>query len=263
MPNRILKESICTSDTLASLPPEAEVLFYRLIVQCDDYGRLDANPAIVRAKCFPLRTDDIKCQQIVEWLQTLHNARIIIIYEVDKKKYLQMVTWGKHQRIRANKSKYPAPPEAKRRTSADIGGRLLTNAPVIGNVSESVSESVSGNDNDNDPPVVPPDNELSLLSSEKTGEEREKTVYEIYREEKFGEVTPVVTAALEDAVEKFGEDTVVEAMRESSLHGHANLAYLQGVLKNWESGNKKPGGNGRNRDPDKYRKGKYGHMVQH
>lgn len=39
MPNRILKESITTSETLDSLSAEEERLFYRLLVICDDYGR--------------------------------------------------------------------------------------------------------------------------------------------------------------------------------------------------------------------------------
>ena len=43
MPNRIIKESICTSCEIDSLTPEQEVFFYRLIVNCDDYGRMDAS----------------------------------------------------------------------------------------------------------------------------------------------------------------------------------------------------------------------------
>ena len=36
MPNRILKESVCTSDSVNKLSWFEEVLFYRLIVNCDD-----------------------------------------------------------------------------------------------------------------------------------------------------------------------------------------------------------------------------------
>ena len=45
MPNRILKESIRTSDTIGELSWFEEVLFYRLIVSCDDYGRFDGRTA--------------------------------------------------------------------------------------------------------------------------------------------------------------------------------------------------------------------------
>ena len=52
MPNRILKDSICTSPNIDALSLEAETFFYRLLVQCDDYGRMDARPAILRARCY-------------------------------------------------------------------------------------------------------------------------------------------------------------------------------------------------------------------
>jgi DnaD/phage-associated family protein len=109
MPNRILKESICTSETIASLTPEREVLFYRLIVQCDDYGRMDARPAIVRAKCFPLQLNRVTEADIEQGLTELEQAGLIRLYALDDKCYLQMVTWHKHQNVRAKRSKYPAP----------------------------------------------------------------------------------------------------------------------------------------------------------
>ena len=42
MPNRIIKESICTSENIDQLSPFCETVFYRLIVNVDDYGRIDA-----------------------------------------------------------------------------------------------------------------------------------------------------------------------------------------------------------------------------
>ena len=48
MPNRIIKESVCRSDSIDSLSWFEEVLFYRLIVVCDDYGRFDGRPGVSR-----------------------------------------------------------------------------------------------------------------------------------------------------------------------------------------------------------------------
>jgi len=56
VPNRIIKESICTSNEIDALKPEEEILFYRIIVNCDDFGRMDARLPILRAKCFPRET---------------------------------------------------------------------------------------------------------------------------------------------------------------------------------------------------------------
>src|SRR5690606_3839373 len=107
MPNRIIKESICTSDTIDQLSWFEEVFFYRLIVNCDDYGRFDARPAILKARLFPLKS--VTEKQISDALNKLSTVGIVTVYEYDGRPYLQLVTWDKHQQIRAKKSKYPAP----------------------------------------------------------------------------------------------------------------------------------------------------------
>jgi hypothetical protein len=109
MPNRFIKESICTSETIDKLSAEEERLFYRLIVNCDDYGRMDARPEIIRSKCFPWKVDKIKIKDIELWLSRLHVVELIILYEHYEKRFLEFLTWHEHQQIRANKSKYPGP----------------------------------------------------------------------------------------------------------------------------------------------------------
>lgn len=138
MPNRILKESICTSDTVDQLSWFQEVFFYRLIVCCDDYGRMDARPAILRARLFPLKS--VTDKQMEDALNMLRTAGMVEVYTHDGKPYLQLRTWGKHQRLRNSKEKYPAPEDADSRGElpqmAASGG--LTHAGA-----ESQSESQS------------------------------------------------------------------------------------------------------------------------
>ena len=107
MPNRLLKESICTSENIDQLTPLQEILFYRLIVNCDDFGRMDARPKVLASKLFPLR--DIRMNQITDALRALTSAELVVLYEKDGHPFLQMKTWDRHQQIRAKKSKYPAP----------------------------------------------------------------------------------------------------------------------------------------------------------
>lgn len=109
MPNRIIKESVCTSDSIEKLSWFEEVVFYRLIVNCDDFGRLDARAAILRSRLFPLKS--VTDKQITDALKSLRTAGIVDLYEVDGKPYLQLRTWERHQTIRAKKSKFPAPCE--------------------------------------------------------------------------------------------------------------------------------------------------------
>jgi hypothetical protein len=107
MPNRILKDSVCTSDNLDHLTAEQEVFWYRLLVQCDDYGRMDARPAILRARCYPLRLGTVSEQDVADWLTALVAANLVRVYEVAGKPYLQVTTWDRHQQVRAKRSKYP------------------------------------------------------------------------------------------------------------------------------------------------------------
>ncbi len=107
MPNRIIKESICRSDSIDSLSWFEEVLFYRLIVVCDDYGRFDGRAAIIKGFCFPLK--DVTTKQIENSLNKLASVGLVRVYEAQGRPYLQMLTWEKHQQIRAKKSKFPPP----------------------------------------------------------------------------------------------------------------------------------------------------------
>lgn len=111
MPNRIIKESICRSDSIDSLSWFEEVLFYRLIVSCDDYGRFDGRPAVIKGACFPLK-DDITKKHISEAIDKLSTVGLVRGYEVQGRSYLQLTTWNCHQQIRAKKSKYPSPDES-------------------------------------------------------------------------------------------------------------------------------------------------------
>ena len=108
MPNRIIKESICTSEDLDVLSPGAEILFYRLIVKADDYGAYYGNEHIVKSTCFPLKPDTAVSGSMVKgWLDELEAAGLIKQYTADGRKYIQLAKWDRHQQIRAKKRKFP------------------------------------------------------------------------------------------------------------------------------------------------------------
>lgn len=115
LPSRIIKESICSSEQIAALNQAEEIFFYRLMVNCDDYGRIDARNTILRAKCFPLKLDSITDKDIEKWLYRLCAENLIQLYEINQERFLQITTWEKHQQVRNRRSKYPTPP-------ADIKG---------------------------------------------------------------------------------------------------------------------------------------------
>lgn len=129
MPNRIIKESICTSDSVDQLDWFEEVLFYRLIVNCDDYGRYDGRPAIIKNRLFPLK-DSLTLEDVKAAMRSLVKANLIVLYENDGRPYLYLPTWNNHQSIRAKKSKYPVPEDSVI-SSESICNQLYADVPVI------------------------------------------------------------------------------------------------------------------------------------
>lgn len=112
MPNRIIKESICSSDSIDKLTWFEETFFYRLIVNCDDYGRMDARPEMIKARLFPLK-NDISKNDIATALASLIKVGCITLYEYEHKPYLCLPSWENHQNVRAKRSKYPSPTDSK------------------------------------------------------------------------------------------------------------------------------------------------------
>src|SRR4051812_1212852 len=101
MPNRLLRDGICTSDLINTLDENEEILFYRLLVVADDFGFMDARPVIIKAQCFPLR-ETATPPKIELWLAGLAAKGLIERYRgPDGKPYLSINRWEQRQRSRA------------------------------------------------------------------------------------------------------------------------------------------------------------------
>lgn len=127
MSNRMIKDSMLSSDKIASLSDFEFRLWIGLILCVDDVGRGDARPAIIKGRVFPLR-ERVSMRDIEDALHGLAAKGCISLYTVDGKSYFWFPTWGKHQRIRDVKPKYPGPNDkmplcdSLRQTAADCGG---------------------------------------------------------------------------------------------------------------------------------------------
>ena len=143
MPNRIIKESICTSEEIDLLTPEQEVFFYRLMVVVDDFGLMDARLSILKAKCYPLKSIEINSIQLN--LARLQEVGLVKLYQVGGKPYLSITNWAKHQQIRAKRAKYPTPD-----SGLEINcNQLKSNAPVI------QSNPIQSESNQESNPITP------------------------------------------------------------------------------------------------------------
>ena len=109
MPNRIIKDSIHTSDSVAAMTDLQFRVWMALITYVDDYGRGDARPAIIKGACFPL-IDRITPKAIKGAIDALVKLDCVRTYTVNGKAYLYLPAWEDHQRIRNKRSDFPAPP---------------------------------------------------------------------------------------------------------------------------------------------------------
>jgi hypothetical protein len=187
VPNRFIKESICKSETLDKLTAEEERLFYRLIVNCDDYGRFDSKPSIVRSGCFRLDEGKIKIDSIGNWLNKLRDVGLVALYENCGKTYLEFKTWHEHQQIRSTRSKYPS--------SIDEGSKLITTDIKCYQLQQGLTEC--------DRTRIRNTNTVSNLSKEKGGMgEKEKTFYAEFVSLTNAEYNALVTKLTEEGTKR-------------------------------------------------------------
>ncbi|MFA6307081.1 MAG: DnaD domain protein [Patescibacteria group bacterium] len=215
MPNRIIKESICTSENIDNLSAEAETLFYRIMVNCDDYGRMEAGPKILRSRCYPLRIDRITDDDIKAWLIELIEANLIIHYQVDNKAYLALATWEKHQQIRAKRSKFPAP-------DGNISSPDNTCKQMIANDSKCPRNPIQSNPNPN--PI------------HAEGAAADKNLSEITKiyENNIGMINPMTAEALKTLSSEYSAEWFGAAAQEACDHNARRLSYIKSILERWK-----------------------------
>ena len=110
----MVSKSISTSKKLSKVSDFDALLFTWLIPHCDDYGRMEAEPNLVKGTVVPLRKDGEK--DVEKGLKNLGKSGLILLYEIDTDKYLEIVHWEEHQTFRSDRPrimKFPPPPMAK------------------------------------------------------------------------------------------------------------------------------------------------------
>jgi DNA replication protein len=90
-------------------------------------------------------------------------------------------------------------------------------------------------------------------------------IFTLY-EENIGMLTPLIADELKEALRNYPDAWIKDAIKEAVALNKRNWRYIVRILENWSSEGKDNGthrGNlKKNTDPDKYIRGRYGHMVQ-
>lgn len=135
MPNRILREGILTSPSVAKLNWAEEVFYRRLMSVVDDFGRYFGDVGMLRAACYPRQLNKVSDSDIGKWLDAVSAAGLVRVYRAsDRENYIELAKFG--QQVRAKKSKFPDPSSE---CVADAQ-QVQTNAHLDVSVSVSVSD---------------------------------------------------------------------------------------------------------------------------
>ena len=94
--------------------------------------------------------------------------------------------------------------------------------------------------------------------------EKMPDIFTLY-EENIGVITPMVADELREAEKLYPPEWINDAIKQAVLNNKRNIKYILKILENWVAEGKSDGAYQRHTkkaDPDKYIKGKYGHMVR-
>jgi len=94
--------------------------------------------------------------------------------------------------------------------------------------------------------------------------EEQPDIFTLY-EENIGMLTPMIAEELKEAEKLYPADWINDAIKEAVSLNKRNWRYIARILERWSSEGKGSGAykrDSKKTDPDKYIKGKYGHMVR-
>jgi DNA replication protein len=94
--------------------------------------------------------------------------------------------------------------------------------------------------------------------------EEQPDIFTLY-EQNIGMLTPMIADELRDAERLYPQTWIRDAIKEAVSRNKRNWSYIAKILERWTAEGKDDGtyrGDFKKTDPDKYIKGKYGHMVR-
>lgn len=101
---RTIKPEFFTSEDIVSLTPLARVFYIALWCEADRAGRLDWKPGTLKMRYLPGDNCDVAALA-----DELVNAGLIVLYEVDGKRYAEIPTFTTHQVINNRESESTRP----------------------------------------------------------------------------------------------------------------------------------------------------------
>lgn len=105
--DRMVRGGIVSSQRLAKLSWVAREFFRNLFHVCDDAGRFEANPALLRAALFGADLQKVSERDVQGFMVACHQAGLLKLYTVEGRGYGEVLRFGQ-EGLRTRRVIYPA-----------------------------------------------------------------------------------------------------------------------------------------------------------
>lgn len=212
MANRVIKDSIKRSPQIDSLTWFEEVVFLHMIVTADDHGCLDGRAVVLKNELFPTK-ENVTKRAIEEAVAKLVSVGLLCEYTVSGMPYLFFPTWEKHQRIRNQRRKYPAPP----------GNVVFENLSATRGELPQVAADCGLN-------PIQSESNPNPIQSETREDDDVKAVFRAWEKAAAKLVSPMQGDELLALLDEYGKDALLNAIKAAAEHNAVHLAYVKAVL---------------------------------
>lgn len=223
---RLIHKSLSHSKSYGRLSLKGKVLWPLLFANGDDQGRLSAEPDEIKWLVCP-NVEEITKAEIPALLEEMQKENLISIFSASSISAIQLLQWWRYQHPQwAYPSRYPAPNGWKDHYRYKSGGKVTTlNWPP---------EDVPGVTGEG--------------SGERSGEAHPNThsqekreggdILSLY-EKNIGPLAPMLREQVTEAISKYPEAWVEDAIKEAVRAGVKNWRYISSILEAWQSKGRK------------------------
>ena len=221
---RLLKPGFFTNAALSRIPPHGRLLFAGLWTIADKQGRLKDDALVIKGALFPYEDVDVE-----PLLQALGRARFVHRYRFEGTRYIQIVTWEKHQHPHINEIESIIPPAQKQTRTLSKGTSATANgasATANGGMTRAEAKAVYGSESG----VIDPEAEAAAAAVilDPVAEECRRLCRNV-----FGS-TSTMSKEIERAIARYGPECVYHCVREGVVSGGASWKYAEEIMKRHE-----------------------------
>lgn len=241
---RMISKTISLDEKVNALSNDTvRLLFTWLIPHLDCEGRMYGDPQTVKSIVFPRRSMDVRTLR--RYLDELVKSGLIRRYVNGDSTFIDFPNFPKHQ-LGLRKSQESASQIPPFTTELKRGESVLAPTQIKTKVeTKTKEESVM------DKITINKESVLDVYKKEIAGLREEESLNE------------AVEGDIEDAIRRFTAPWVIDAIQEAVKRNRREWPYTVGILKNWKRyGKDEHRRSIKKIDPDKYIKGKFGHMVR-